>query len=141
MKPRTREFKTLAVKALADPGLQKAIATANRSFFASRAAAVAAVPEWEALRERSARIKDEALDRLPECLEALERRIAIRGGTVHWAETGDDACRLVIDIARRAGARLAVKSKSMVGEEIGLNHALEGAGIESVETDLGEFIV
>ncbi len=66
MEPRTERFVELSVQALANAGLRRSIATANVSYQASRARAIAALPEWEALRERAARIKDEALDRLPE---------------------------------------------------------------------------
>jgi L-lactate dehydrogenase complex protein LldF len=60
---------------------------------------------------------------------------------VYWAETEDQACGYILDLARRTNASLIVKSKSMVTEEIGLSHVLEREGIETVETDLGEFIV
>jgi L-lactate dehydrogenase complex protein LldF len=95
--------------------------------------------EWgrAALRARKAA----ALERLPELLEEFERRAAARGTRVHWAEDAAEARAIVLEIARRAGARTAVKSKSMVTEEIGLNAFLEQHGIRAVETDLGEFIV
>jgi L-lactate dehydrogenase complex protein LldF len=138
MEPRAAEFRRLSEAALANAGLRKAIATANSSFRSSREAAIAAVPEWEDLRERAARIKDEAIARLP---EALERRLIARGAQVHWAADGAEAATIIAGIARKAGARIAVKSKSMVSEEIGLNEALAAAGTDPVETDLGEFIV
>ncbi len=141
MKPRTREFHDSARRAIENPALRRAIATANESYMHSRANAVAGLPEWNELRDRAAFVKDEALDRLGEHLAALEERIEARGGAVHWAEDGAAACGIVLEIARKAGARSAVKSKSMVTEEIGLNAALEGAGIDVVESDLGEYIV
>ncbi|HSE98606.1 MAG TPA: LutB/LldF family L-lactate oxidation iron-sulfur protein, partial [Blastocatellia bacterium] len=67
--------------------------------------------------------------------------VSRNGGKVHWASTGEEACRLVLDIARKNGVRRVVKSKSMVTEEMELNEALEEAGIQAVETDLGEYIV
>lgn len=60
---------------------------------------------------------------------------------MHWAETTDDAGRLISDIRRRAGARKVAKGKSMAGEEVGLNAALETGGLEVIETDLGEYII
>ena len=63
-----------------------------------------------------------------------------RGGHVHWADSADDARRIVADIATSRGVRHAVKSKSMVSEELELNGALEAAGVRVVETDLGEFV-
>src|SRR5436305_13790767 len=64
-----------------------------------------------------------------------------RGGHVHWAETAEDARRIVVAIARESGCRKAVKSKSMTSEEVHLNPALEAAGVEVTETDFGEFII
>jgi len=141
MEPRTEKFIELSTQALSNPGLRASIAKANQSYKHSRARAIAALADWEALRERGARIKDEALARLPEYLDQIERRITARGGTVHRARTAAEAREIVVAIARRIGARTAVKSKSMVTEEIGLNEALERAGVRAVETDLGEYIV
>jgi len=64
-----------------------------------------------------------------------------RGGHVHYATSAEEARRIVLDIAKRTGARMAVKSKSMATEEIHLNEALEAAGVTPVETDLGEYII
>ena len=71
----------------------------------------------------------------------IERNLTANGIQVHWAETPDEACRLIIDIASRAGGDLVVKGMSMVSEEIELNHALEAAGIAALESDMGEYIV
>src|SRR5262249_35479300 len=78
------------------------------------------------------------LDRYLEQLEASVRQC---GGHVHWAATAEDARQAVVEIARRAGCRTVVKSKSMTSEEVHLNPALEAAGLEVVETDFGEFII
>src|SRR5690606_18280433 len=74
-------------------------------------------------------------------LELFERNATARGAVVHWAETVEDVNAIVLAIARENGVRKAVKSKSMVSEECALNDALEAAGIEVVETDLGEYIL
>jgi L-lactate dehydrogenase complex protein LldF len=71
----------------------------------------------------------------------LERRVTAAGGHVHWAVDAEEARGIVLQIAREHQVRRVVKVKSMVTEEIELNHALIGAGIETLETDLGEFIV
>ena len=60
---------------------------------------------------------------------------------MHWASTAAEVCRIVVDIVQRSAAREVVKAKTMVGEEVELNHALEAAGIRAIETDLGEFII
>src|SRR5690606_13360473 len=78
---------------------------------------------------------------LPELVEQFTQEAEAVGARVHMATTPEDACRIVTDIATQHGAKLAVKSKSMVSEEIHLNHALEEAGLRVVETDLGEYII
>lgn len=60
---------------------------------------------------------------------------------MHWASTPEEACRTIVGICRNAGAQRVTKGKSMVAEEIGLNEALESAGLERIETDLGEYII
>ncbi|MDR7543217.1 MAG: LutB/LldF family L-lactate oxidation iron-sulfur protein [Armatimonadota bacterium] len=127
--------------ALRDAALQRALRVALPSFRQQRDAAAAEVPEWEALRAAAAAIKEEALRHLAVYLTQFEAQVAACGGVVHWAEDAADARRIIVEVARRRGVRLAVKSKSMTSEEIDLNPALEAAGIRVVETDLGEFIV
>ncbi|MDR7422047.1 MAG: LutB/LldF family L-lactate oxidation iron-sulfur protein [Armatimonadota bacterium] len=127
-------------RATADPVLRRQLGEAVAVFRRQRAAAVAELPEWEALRRAGAAIKDEALVSLDACLLRLESRIVERGGAVHWAADAAEARRIVLDLARARGVRLAVKSKSMTTEEIHLNPALEAAGVRVVETDLGEYV-
>ena len=79
--------------------------------------------------------------RAPELLDRFEEAISARGGRVIRAATPDDAVRAVLEIARRRGVKVIAKGKSMISEEIELNHALETAGLTPVETDLGEWIV
>jgi L-lactate dehydrogenase complex protein LldF len=134
-------FRQRAAAALADPTLQAALARAQDGFVAKRARALGALPELERMREEACTLKDHVLANLDRYLESYEAQVVRRGGQVHWAPTREDACRIVIEICQRAGARLIAKGKSMVSEEIGLNAALEGAGLEVIETDLGEYIV
>ena len=79
--------------------------------------------------------------RLDEHLERLEREVTARGGTVHWARDANEANAIVTRLVRATGEREVVKVKSMVTQEIGLNEALEAAGIAAYETDLAELIV
>ncbi len=74
-------------------------------------------------------------------LLAFERNAAAAGAKIHWASTADEACEIVVRICRDAGAKIVTRSKSMLGEEIGLPHALAEAGMERVETDLAEHII
>lgn len=106
-----------------------------------RAAAFPDTEERERLREQGEAIRAEALARLPELLETLERTCTGNGMRVHWAETAAEANRIVLDILRAKGARTLIKGKSMVSEEMGLNAFLGPQGIEAVETDLGELIL
>jgi L-lactate dehydrogenase complex protein LldF len=95
---------------------------------------------WENARSVAAQIKWEALNHLGQYLEQFERAVVENSGHIFWAETAEDARRYIVELALRLGVQKVVKSKSMVTEEIDLNAAFAAAGIESVETDLGEFI-
>ncbi len=134
-------FPAQARAALQDGLLRGALRRATDLFAERRAAAVGSVPDWEELRERARRIKEESLAHLDRYLEEFESKARAAGARVHWARDGLEACALVAGIAREAGATHLVKSKSMTSEEIRLNHALERSGSEPVETDLGEWIV
>jgi L-lactate dehydrogenase complex protein LldF len=85
-------------------------------------------------------VKWKAIDNLDSMLETFERNFQARGGRVIWAEDAAGAQAAILDICRQKNCRSVVKSKSMATEEIHLNDCLEAAGIESVETDLGEYI-
>jgi L-lactate dehydrogenase complex protein LldF len=138
--PTSREFKANAHEALHDARLQRALPHA-RNFIGRRAAAAARLPEFEALRDSARDIKNHALTHLDLYLEAYEARVRETGGHVHYALTAKEANDIILDLCRERGARSVTKGKSMISEEIGLNAALESAGIEAVETDLGEYII
>jgi L-lactate dehydrogenase complex protein LldF len=111
------------------------------TFTIKRNDAFASLEDGEALRDRARSIKENAIANLDHYLTQFEANVAEAGGTVHWARTGEEALSLVLDLARKNNVKRVVKSKSMVTEEIELNEAFEEAGIEAVETDLGEYIV
>src|SRR5215211_7417833 len=127
--------------ALHDQTLQTALGRATTRFVANRANALEALIDAEGLRDQARAIRAKALSRLDELLEQLADQVAARGGQVCWAADGAAACRYIANLARDRGVKLIVKSKSMASEEIHLNHALQQAGLEVVETDLGEFII
>lgn len=102
---------------------------------------VRTVPDWEALRARAEAIKTHALSRLADYLEEFEGNATRLGAVVHWARDGEEHNRIVHGLLQDRGAKLLVKSKSMLTEECGLNPYLEARGIEVVDTDLGERIV
>lgn len=141
MRLTTDRFSENVREALADRKLQGALSKATVRFMASRSEAFAEYPEGEALREQARRIKEKTLASLDEYLGELADSVRRAGGTVHWAADAREAQEIVVGLARQYGVRLAVKSKSMTTEEIDLNEALEEAGVEPVETDLGEYII
>ncbi|MEO6833707.1 MAG: LUD domain-containing protein, partial [Chitinophagaceae bacterium] len=96
--------------------------------------------DLELARRKSKNIKWRALENLDRYLEQFEQEFIARGGKVIWANDALEANEAVLAICREKNAKQVVKSKSMVTEEIHLNAFLEQEGIESVETDLGEYI-
>ena len=139
--PTTPQFKQNVKRALSDANIQRAMSTAGGGFSKARASARAAMPEFDALRDRARDLKNHVLANLGDYLEAYEARVQADGGHVHWAETAEDARAIVLDICRKAGAKTVNKGKTMISEECGINDHLEAHGIEPVETDLGEYIV
>ena len=141
MKSAAHDFPARARSALNNPDLARAMARARTGFIDRRLAVVETLPEFQALRRTAREIKEHTLQHLDWYLERFEARVHAHGGHVHWASTPAEARAVVIDICRAAGAKRVTKGKSMVAEEIGLNDALEGAGLEVIETDLGEYII
>jgi L-lactate dehydrogenase complex protein LldF len=138
---RSMHFKANVAEAIADARLQRGLSTIG-GFAARRAQAVRDYAgDFEALRTAGAAIRDRSLARLDAWIERFEREATRRGATVLYAETGDDVARLVIDVCKRHGLSKAIKSKSMLSEEASLNERLAEAGVQPVETDLGEYIV
>ena len=136
-----KSFTSNARKALADAELQRALSNVKRGFIMKREAAVEKLPEFDQLRAEARAVKDHTLSHLDLYLEAFEEKVAESGGKVHYATTAAEAREVVLGLCRDAGAKRVTKGKSMVSEEIGLNGHLEEAGIEVVETDLGEYVV
>ncbi len=137
-------FKARAARALADATLQANLRKFGSGGLAAlRAKAVVEYgpDEFERLRDAGQAIRDRGLEHLPVLLERFEREATRRGATVLYARDGAEIRELVLAIAARHGVRKAVKSKSMLSEEAALNDALAAAGVEPVETDLGEYII
>jgi L-lactate dehydrogenase complex protein LldF len=128
-------------RALADAPLRAALRHATDAFAERRRRAIGEVPAWPELRRRAHAIKMETLAHLDRYLERFAANAETAGADVHWARDGEEACRIVAEIAARMDARHVVKSKSMTTEEIELNAALEREGRPPVETDLGEWII
>ncbi len=140
---KTGRFQEATAHALGDPQLQESLRRVGGGFDAARLEAIDELgPErWEELRRRARQIKQNAIENLDHWLELVHDRVTANGGQVHFAVDGNEANDIVTGLARSRGVKLATKSKSMVSEETGLNGALEQAGVEAVETDLGEYII
>ena len=119
--------------AIEDAGLQKALARSGPSFIARRTAAVAALPEFEQLRDIARDIKNHTLANLDFYLEEWEANVTKAGGKVHWCATADEARAAVLEICRSVNARTVTKGKSMISEELGINDHLERHGITPVQ--------
>jgi L-lactate dehydrogenase complex protein LldF len=134
-------FKANASKAMADANLQRALLKLRGGFIDRRKAATEKLPEFEALRDSARDIKNHTLAHLDLYLADYERKVVEAGGHVHFARDSAEARRIIIDLCQSFGAKTVTKGKSMISEEIGLNDAIEAAGMKPIETDLGEYII
>lgn len=137
----TENYVAQARRGIADPVLQRAVSGLQERFGKATAEAYQRLPEGPGLRRTANAIRMAAMENLDILLARLAEAVRSRGGQVFFAATGAEAVDYCLAVARRHGVKRVVKGKSMVTEEIGLNPALEAAGIEAVETDLGEYIV
>jgi len=134
-------FDENARAALADSHLRGALRNATSLFGKRRLAAATGLSNWEELRTEARAIKDDVLLHLDQYLEAFVSKAEGRGAKVHWARDAEEANAIICGLALERSARTVVKSKSMTTEETHLNTALEAAGMQVVETDLGEYII
>jgi len=135
------DFGKAAAKALGDRESRAVLAKAIGHIRVLRRRSVDAMPDFAERRTRAVAVREATLARLPDLLETLEASVTAAGGMVHFAEDAPSAARCITRLLTDRDVKLVVKGKSMVSEEIGLNEALERAGIEAVETDLGEYII
>jgi L-lactate dehydrogenase complex protein LldF len=141
VKSTAHAFKSQAAVALKNTTLQSALARTKSHFIDKRRAAVDALPIFDDLQQRAVEIKEHTLGHLDFYLEHFEKQVQGNGGEVHWAETPQAACAQIVSICQTAKAQRVLKGKSMISEEIELNKALEEAGFNVIETDLGEYII
>jgi L-lactate dehydrogenase complex protein LldF len=134
------DFPASALPLLQDAQLRGNVRHATEVIQDKRARVVGEMPDWQALRDAGAEIRVHTLLHLDSYLEQFEQRCTAAGGHVHWARDSAEANRIVVALAQNATGRV-IKIKSMTTEEIGLNSALEAAGIQPIETDLAELIV
>ncbi|MFM1859971.1 MAG: hypothetical protein RL133_1471 [Pseudomonadota bacterium] len=140
MQVQSMHFKARAGQKLADVRLQKNLKRLSQKFVTARSVAIQEI-DFEATRTAAVERRDRAISRLDLYLEIFEKNATATGATVLYAESAAEASELVVQIARRHEAKTVTKSKSMVSEEMALNDALRAAGVEPVETDLGEYIL
>src|SRR5688500_11094563 len=158
------EFRARIRASLANPTLQSALDANAERRVTGRIAAFASLPDWRERRQQAHAVRAEVIEHLEEYLEEFIRNAERNGIIVHRAKDASEAIKIVLQIVKDSPQRtqraqrgreesfvplsglrgrevLVAKSKSMVTEEINLNHALEAEGIRVVETDLGEYIV
>ncbi|MCU1618032.1 MAG: putative oxidoreductase subunit with NAD(P)-binding domain and ferredoxin-like domain [Modestobacter sp.] len=136
-----RSFPDAAREALRDGQLRANLGHATSTIRGKRGRVVAELPDWAQLREAGRALKAATMARLDDHLEELERQVTARGGVVHWARDAVEANEIVTRLVQATGTTEVVKVKSMATQEIGLNEALEAAGLDVYETDLAELIV
>ena len=141
MEPRTKEFNQIAAGALADEKVQANLLGLYNGFHQARQKAADATHNWEEMRERARAIKSHTIANLDYYLEQVHANVTKAGGQVAFAKDAAAANSYVLELARRKGVKLVIKGKSMISEEMGLNHQLIQDGIETVETDLGEYLL
>jgi L-lactate dehydrogenase complex protein LldF len=134
-------FRARAKEVVENPFLRKSFRGAMDFLIDKRITQFPDKEELESLRTLGEHIRQYNLGKLPDILEQLETRLTENGVQVHWAETPDEANAIILGICQKHTAKLMIKGKSMVSEEIELNHAAEAAGIDAMESDMGEYIV
>ncbi|HET9948152.1 MAG TPA: lactate utilization protein B [Longimicrobiales bacterium] len=138
---RPRDYRREAARLLAErPGERQAVIAATDHSNVNRARAYAAI-DAERWRDWARDVKTHVLTNLDRLLEQAEESLTARGVRVHWAATAGDALTALRTVVREHGARTAIKGKSMLTEELGVNAHLEGLGVHVREGDLGEYIV
>src|SRR5438552_17757095 len=135
------QFKARARQLTRDLRHRQLVQTALRKYEVVRDRSQFHFQDWQAARQAAAEIKWEAINHLDKYLNQFVEKLEQRGVKVHWASTGQQAREIILQIIRAKKTRSIIKSKAMTSEEIHLNEALEQAGFEVVESDLGEFIV
>lgn len=137
----TSNLKQRFGQALKDDFLRQAVKFTADSLRGKKETSIEAVENWEAWRDRGRQVREHTIAHLDFYLDQFTRQAEAKGTRVHFAEDAGEAVRIFLKIVRDRNAKRVAKSKSMVSEEIRLNQHLEAAGVECVETDLGEWII
>lgn len=141
--PSSKIFRQRIRQAIANPVLQAALDANAERRLKGRALAFASLPDWRERRQRAHAVRSDVIAHLDQYLDRFVAQARNHGFILHFARNAAEAVQMVLDIVQhtKASGALVAKSKSMVSEEIELNHALQAAGHRVVETDLGEYIV
>lgn len=137
----SHNFSKKIAQSLQDTTMHTALSRASLYFDLSRTWAFADLPDKDALKRRARQIKESSIEQLDQLIEQLRANVIRHGGHFYLARTAHDANDYVLKLVREHNIKKAVKSKSMVTEELELNKHLEAAGVEVIETDLGERII
>ena len=137
----TEHYTAQSRKAMSDTRLQGALSGVQARLGPATRLMYQSQPEGPGIRQQAHRIRQQCIDNLDILLAELADRVTDNGGTVFFAGDAREAVAYCLDVARAHKVKTVVKGKSMVTEEVGLNDALEAAGIDVAETDLGEFII
>jgi L-lactate dehydrogenase complex protein LldF len=140
----TREGSTIAERsrlALQDDFLRAAVRFTTDRLRGKKLSVTDEFGRWEEWRTRGREIRSHTVEHLDYYLKQFAEQVRLSGGHVHYAADANEAAEIATGIARDKGARRVVKSKSMVSEEIHINEHLQAAGMEVIETDLGEYII
>ena len=140
------DFKTRYKRAVSDPDLKPRLLAFQRSWRESRDAQVQRLEQrtersFDDLRQEFAAVKDYTLERWDDHIAQFRANAQVAGAIVVELSTAEDAVNYIAEVCKSRGIELIVKSKSMVSEEIELNHELEARGITAIETDLGEWLL
>ena len=136
----SQEFKQRINNALKNPVLRRALANFGEAYVGARERAYSGY-DFEELSQEVARIKGYAAEHMEEMAQQFTAAASARGAKVFRAETGEEANKYIMELAKQHGVKTIVKSKSMSSEEIHLNEKLRAMGCNVQETDLGEWII
>lgn len=136
-----RGFPARAARATQDERVLKAVAKTAQLLLEKRKAAIGGLGDFEERRTRAREIKERVVANLDSLAQTFAQNATAAGAKVHFAQSGREVGALLVKLARERNLKLAVKTKSMTTEEIGFEELAHAAGIEAVETDLGEFII
>ena len=137
----SKHFKKTVEKTLNNPTIQKNLSGLYDGFHKSRIEASSATKNWEDLQNLGKQIKEHTISNLDYYLEQVHSNVTKNGGKVFFSKDSKSATKYIIDLAKKNKVKNVIKGKSMISEEMKLNQWLQKEEIETIETDLGEYII